>query len=164
MPKNNPNTLVLTRRLKGLTLSIKIKKLLTTLNKNDFFLKVIPKNGDFSEYINYVLKHKNDLRPETEYVKKNLSKGESWGEILVVEHEGKIVASFGPNRTEKDNNDKIRGKVGYFTVLPEFRNKKIGTVLWWAGLERLKKWGSSMSDARWRKKIYPPLKFTLDQE
>jgi len=99
--------------------------------------------------------------PEVKYIKNHLLKSDSWGEILVVENKGKIVASFGPNRLEKDKKGKMRAKPGYFTVLPRFRNRKLGTVLWWLGLERMKKMGACYISLSVEKKNMPALKIYL---
>jgi len=132
----------LKRELRGFSLSSPVKLLFASFKRKGFLLEVIPQDGDFSEYISYVLENENNLKPESEYVKNNLLKGDSWGEILVVKKRGKIVASLGPNRVEKDKKGRIRAKPGYFSVLPEFRRQGIGTVLWWLGMERMKKMGA----------------------
>lgn len=149
------------KELKDFKLPRHIKALLGILGRKGFSLEVIPKNGDFSEYIDYVLKNKSYLRPEVAYVKKNLLKGDSWGETLVIKNKGKIVASFGPNRIEKDKDGKIKAKPGYFTVLPKFRRRKIGTILWWIGLERMKKMGASYIRFSVEKENLPALKIYL---
>lgn len=122
---------------------------------------MIPKNGDFSDYIDYVLKNKGHLRPEAAYVKRVLLKGDSWGEILIIKNQKKIVASLGPNRVEKDKNGEIRARPGYFTVLPKFRNKKIGTVLWLTGLKRMKRTGADYIKLSAEKENFPALKIYL---
>ena len=147
--------------MKNFKLSRRLQTLLDTLEKEGFFLRVIPKNGNFSEYVDYVLQNKRDLMPEVKYTENHLLKEDSWGEILVVENEGKIVASFGPNRIEKDKKEKMRARPGYFTVLPKFRKKKIGTVLWWVGLERMKKMGASYIECSVEKENLPALKIYL---
>ena len=136
-------TIKFKRNLKDFRLLFRVKILLNVLQKEGFSLKVFPKEGEFFSYIDYVSENKSDLESEAEYVKNNLLKGDSWGEILVIRKKGKIVASFGPNRLERDKNGEIRARVGYFTVLPKFRKRKIGTVLWWLGLERMKRMGAS---------------------
>lgn len=155
-------TIKLRGKLRGFKLSCYIKTLLSVLRKEGFSLKVFPKEGEFFDYIDYVLKNKSNLKPEAEYVKNNLLKGDSWGEILVIKNKREIVASFGPNRIERDKDGEIRAKVGYFTVLPEFRKKKIGTVLWWVGLERMKKIGASYISCSVEKENLPALKIYLD--
>jgi len=154
-------TIRLKRNLKSFRLLFRIKNLLDVLRKEGFSLKVFSKEGEFFGYIDYVLENKSDLKSEAEYVKNNLLKGDSWGEILVIRKKGKIVASFGPNRLERDKNGEIRARVGYFTVLPKFRKKKIGTVLWWLGLERMKKMGASYVSCSVEKENLPALKIYL---
>lgn len=124
----------------------------------DIKIEIIPKKGDFSEYINYVLKNRHDLIPESKYVQKHLLKGDSWGEILVAKNQDQIVASFGPNRIEKDKNGKIRARPGYLTVLPKFRGRKIGSALWQAGLVRMKKMGADYVSVSVEKDNLPALK------
>lgn len=107
-------------------------------------MEVISQNGNFSEYINYVLENKNDLEPEFQYVKNNIEKGDSRGEILLVKNkQNKIVGTLGPNRIEEDEHKKMRARPGYFSVLPSFRNNGIGTVLFLSGLEKMSKMGAS---------------------
>lgn len=132
----------LRRQLKDFSLSSPVKLLFASLKRKGFLLEVIPKNGNFSEYVSYVLENKSNLKPESEYVENNLLKRDCWGEILVIKKRGKIMASFGPNRVEKDKKGKMRARQGYFSVLPEFRGRGIGTVLWWLGMERMKKMGA----------------------
>jgi len=132
----------LKRQLKNFSLSSPIKLLFASLKRKGFLLEIIPQSGNFSEYISYVLENKNDLKPESEYVKNNLLKEDSWGEVLIIKKRDKIVASFGPNRVEKDKKGKIKARQGYFSVLPEFRGRGMGTVLWWLGMERMKKMGA----------------------
>ncbi|MFH1601427.1 MAG: GNAT family N-acetyltransferase [Candidatus Shapirobacteria bacterium] len=114
----------------------------SSLEKKGFWLEVISSDDDFSEYVSYVLDNKKSLRPESKYIKNNLLKGDSWGEILILKQKNRIVASFGPNRIEKDQKGKKRARPGYFSVLPKFRGQKIGTVLWWWGMRRLGKRGA----------------------
>lgn len=152
----------LRRNLRGFKLSSYLRTLLRVLRKEGFFLKVLPRKGEFFDYIDYVLKNKSNLKPEAKYVKNNLLKGDSWGEILVVKNKEEIVASFGPNRVEKDKDGKVRARPGYFTVLPQFRNKKLGTVLWWVGLERMKKMGASYISCSAEKENLSALKIYLD--
>lgn len=154
-------TIKLKRNLRGFRLLSHIRILLGVLQEEGFSLKVLPKEGKFFSYIDYVLKNESNLESEAEYVKNNLLKGDSWGEILVIKKKGKIVASFGPNRLEKDLNGEIKARVGYFTVLPEFRKKKIGTVLWWLGLKRMKKMGASYVSCSVEKQNLSALKIYL---
>lgn len=154
-------TIRLRRKLKSFKLTSRIRTLLGVLQKEGFFLDVFLKEGNFFGYIDYVLKNKSDLKPEAEYVKNNLLKGDSWGEILVIKNKKEIVASFGPNRIEKDKEEKMRARPGYFTVLPRFRKKKIGTVLWWVGLGRMKKMGASYIECSVEKENLPALKIYL---
>ncbi|MBU1088835.1 GNAT family N-acetyltransferase [Patescibacteria group bacterium] len=132
----------LERQLKTFELSSRVKFRWRFLVKNGFCLKVLPQKRNFSKYIDYVLVNKNDLVAESEYVKNCLLKGVFWGEILLVERKNRVVASFGPNRVERDENGKMRARPGYFSVLPEFRSEGVGAVLWSFGLERMKKMGA----------------------
>lgn len=109
------------------------------LQDEGFVLSVIARDGGFAEYVDYVFENESLLVPERNYVENCLFKGKSWGEILVIKKNDKIVASFGPNRIEKDDKGVNRAKPGYFSVLPKYRSRKIGTVLWFHGLDRMSK-------------------------
>ena len=143
-------------RLKGELREIQLsptEDLLNNLKREGLVLRTIPRNGDFSDYIDYVLENKNELRPEFKYIENNLKKGESWGEILIVKNKNnKIVASLGPNRIEKDKQSRIRARPGYFSALPKFRNKKIGTVLWKIGIKKMREMGASYIEVSVEKK------------
>jgi len=150
------------RKLEDFRLSSRAKLLSDSLRKKGFCLGIIPQDGDFSEYIGYVLENQNNLEQENKYLENNLLKGDSWGEILVVKKKSKIVASFGPNRVEKDKNDRLRARPGYFTVLPKFRHKRIGTALWWLGLERMKREGAEYVRCSVEKKNLAALRIYLN--
>jgi len=120
-----------------------ILELSSDLKQKGFNLELIPKAGDYSEYFDYVKENKDSLGPESEYIRKVLEAGESWGEILIARNkQGKIVGTLGPNRTEKDENGEMRARPGYFSVLPEFRNRGIGTILFWRGMEIMREMGA----------------------
>ncbi len=118
--------------------------ILDCLQKYNLTIEIISSKGNFDEYINYVYKNKDELKAEFKYVKNHLKRGDSWGEILIVKDKNKkIIASFGPNRIEKDKKKIKRARPGYFSVLKNFRNKKIGNALWIIGLKRMKKMGAN---------------------
>lgn len=140
-----------------------IKSFLNNLRRRGFILERIPKNGNFSEYINYILKNKNVLKPEFKYFENNLKKGESWGEVLIVKNKNnEIVASLGPNRIEKDKQGRIRARPGYFSVLPKFRDRKIGTILWGIGMLEMIKMGANYTEVSVEKKNLPALRVYLN--
>jgi len=136
---------------------------LSDLKRRGFFLETISQNGNFSEYGDYVLKNKNNLKAEAKYFKNNLKKGDSWGKIFIVKNQkSEIVASLGPNRIKKDEKGKTRARPGYFSVLPKYRNKKIGTILWKIGIVDMSKMGASYVEISVEKKNLPAFKVYLN--
>jgi ribosomal protein S18 acetylase RimI-like enzyme len=138
------NLLRAEKELQSLQLPPSILNLLNNFRASGFSFEIIPADGDFSGYIGYVLKNKDILKNEFCYVKEALQKRESWGEILIIKNDqNKIVGTLGPNRIEKGEQGKARARPGYFSVLPQYRNKGIGTVLFWTGMERMANMGAS---------------------
>lgn len=138
------NLLRVEKELQAAQLPPSVLKLLDNFRASGFNFEIIPADGDFSEYAGYVLENKDILKNEFYYVKDILKKGGLRGEILAVRNkQNKIVGTLGPNRAEKDEQGKMRARPGYFSVLPEFRNKGIGAFLFWNGMERMREMGAS---------------------
>jgi len=137
--------------------------ILNCLKKYNLNIETISSKGNFNEYINYVYQNKKELKAEFEYVKNNLEKKDSWGEVLIVKNKNKkIIASFGPNRIEKDKYKMKRACPGYFSVLKKFRNKKIGNALWITGLKKMKKMGADYIKISVAKNNLPAIRIYLN--
>lgn len=146
------------RDLAGFSLDPVVKQRKTNLHNCGFRLEVIPKDGNFRKYIRYVIKNKDFLQAELEFVKRVLETGDSWGEILIVTNkDNQVIASFGPNRIEEESGGK-RAMPGYFFVLPPWRGLGIGTVLWNIGVERMKKMGAGFIRCSVERSNIPALK------
>jgi len=138
------NLLRAEKELQNAELPPLILELLDNFRASGFSFETIPTDGDPSEYIDYVLENKDILKPEFCYVKDVLQNGGSRGEILAVKNDqNKIIGTLGPNRVEKDECGKKRARPGYFSVLPQYRDKGIGTVLFWTGMEKMANMGAN---------------------
>ena len=154
--------LILEKAFSGWPLSVR-SVILNCLQKNNLTIETIPLTGNFDEYINYIYQNRQELKAEFEYVKNHLKRDDSWGEILIIKNKNKkIIASFGPNRIEKDKNKRKRARPGYFSVLKKFRNKKIGNALWITGLKRMKKIGADYIKISVDKNNLPAMKIYLN--
>lgn len=137
--------------------------ILNCLQKHNLTMEIISSNGNFDEYIDYIYQNRKELEAEFAYVKNHIKKGCSWGEVLIVKNKNKkIIASFGPNRIEKDENKRKRAQPGYFSVLKKFRNRKIGSLLLITGLKRMKKMGADYIKISVDKNNLPALKIYLN--
>jgi len=140
--------------------------ILDHVEKHNLIIEIIPAKGNFNkynDYINYVHDNKNELNAELKYIKNHLEKKDSWGEILIVRDKNKkIIGSLGPNRIEKDEKGEKRARPGYFSVLKNFRNKKIGTALWAIGLKRMKKMGADYIKISVARDNLPAIKIYLN--